>query len=182
MAIEYILKYTNREYDYKDSDDTFLVKGLQLNEVRVKVNEIAELINEGNLTGSGGSGTTGATGPTGSDGAAGSTGPTGPVEYTGTTGPTGPAGPTGPGGGPSGPTGPTGSVDIRSDVTAVNGVGANSILYSSTLGTTGYALSVRCYDGSGNNIDYQISSKSATGFNLSSVITGTIDYIAAINT
>ena len=89
MAIEYILKYTNRDYEYRDSDDTFLVKGLQLNEVREKVNEIAEIINEGDITGAG------VTGPAGEAGSTGAAGATGPAGATGAAGVTGAAGATG---------------------------------------------------------------------------------------
>ena len=56
----------------------------------------------------------------------------------------------------------------------------NAILYSSTLGATGYALTLRCYDVSGNNIDYSVSDKSPTGFDVSVVITGTVEYIAIL--
>jgi len=40
MSIEQKLRYTNRIYEYDDEHDTFDVKGLHLNDIRVKVNEV----------------------------------------------------------------------------------------------------------------------------------------------
>ena len=47
-----------------------------------------------------------------------------------------------------------------------------------TLGTTDYAIAIRCYDGDGNNIDYTVTSKAATGFTVTPASNGYVDYIA----
>jgi hypothetical protein len=150
MAIEYILKYTNREYEYNDEHDTFLVKGLQLNEVREKVNEVAGAINAG-ITG-----LIGYTGATGSVGPTGDTGPTGPVIYTGSTGAQGPTGPTGSSGGPQGPTGPTGPTG---PIGITGPTGADSTVTGPTgiQGPTGSTGSVGATGATGTEYTFQYS-------------------------
>lgn len=56
-------------------------------------------------------------------------------------------------------------------------VAGTSIVFS-TLGTTDYAIAIRCYDGDGNNIDYTVTNKAATGFKVTPASNGYIDYIA----
>jgi hypothetical protein len=58
--------------------------------------------------------------------------------------------------------------------------GSNSISFSSTLGSTAYGLWVRCYDASGNNVNYTITSKLATGFAITVGENATIEYKAEL--
>ena len=86
-TISELVVYRHRDYNYANVDDSFTVRGVHLNHMREKVNEIIRGVNAG---------------------IAGVTGPTGPGAVTGPTGPsvTGPSitGPTG-----ATVTGPTGA-------------------------------------------------------------------------
>jgi len=59
--------------------------------------------------------------------------------------------------------------------------GGTNITFSLPLPSTDYSLEIRCYDGSGNNIDYTITNKATTGFTLTPAANGTAEYVALIN-
>lgn len=67
--------------------------------------------------------------------------------------------------------------NIRSGSIAVFAAGTN-IVFSSTLGTTNYALTWFCYDTSGNPISCNIRNRVATGFRCLPARNGTLDYHA----
>jgi hypothetical protein len=80
-----------------------------------------------------------------------------------------------------GVSGITGYTDSRKGKESITAAGSpNTISYSSTLNTTDYMLLIRCYDGSGNNVDYQINSESEDGFTITVPIDCTIVYRAEI--
>jgi len=68
----------------------------------------------------------------------------------------------------------------------LNSIGANSQAVT-TGGTTitglefssasDYSILVRCYDASGNNIDFRITNRTASSFKVTPAINGTIDYL-----
>jgi hypothetical protein len=47
--IQEIKRYTNRLYEYIDEHDTFTARGLQINEIREKLNEVIDWINNAQL-------------------------------------------------------------------------------------------------------------------------------------
>jgi len=59
--------------------------------------------------------------------------------------------------------------------------GSTAINFSSALPSTNYSTNIRCFDGSGNNIDYALTNKLASGFTITPVIDCTIEYISIIN-
>lgn len=50
MAIEKILKYTNRTYNYQTDDDTFIARGLHLNEINDKLSMVIDEVNSGSIS------------------------------------------------------------------------------------------------------------------------------------
>jgi len=57
----------------------------------------------------------------------------------------------------------------------------NSVLYSgNSLDNTDYTLHVRCYDVLGNNVDYQINSKTKLGFTITVPINAYVEYIVEL--
>lgn len=56
-----------------------------------------------------------------------------------------------------------------------------TITFSTPLSDTNYALTVRCFDGSGNPVAVVITEKAATGFKATPAINSSLDYIAIIN-
>jgi len=67
-------------------------------------------------------------------------------------------------------------INIKSGSEAVTTSGT-TITFSSELPSTSYSVFIRCFDGSGNNIDYVLTEKATTGFKITSAINGTVDYI-----
>jgi len=72
------------------------------------------------------------------------------------------------------------TTNIRVGSEAVT-TGGTAITFNSTMASTNYATGIRCFDGSGNNIDFTLTNKTVNGFTITSAINGTIDYIAIIN-
>ena len=66
---------------------------------------------------------------------------------------------------------------VRSAGNVAVTTGANTITFSTTFGTTDYSLMVYDIDG----IGVEVTSQAATGFNLSSLGNGNINYIAIKN-
>ncbi len=56
-----------------------------------------------------------------------------------------------------------------------------TITFSTPLPSTDYALTVRCFDGSGNPVAVVITEKATTGFKATPAINASLDYIAIIN-
>ena len=52
------------------------------------------------------------------------------------------------------------------------------IAFNSALATTSYAIGIRCYDGSGDNVDFALTDKTVNGFTITPVVNSTIEYIA----
>ncbi len=55
-----------------------------------------------------------------------------------------------------------------------------AISFSSVLTGLGYGAMIRCFDGSGNNVDFGLTSKAIGGFTIASVINATTEYIAIL--
>jgi chitodextrinase len=64
----------------------------------------------------------------------------------------------------------------RSGSSSVTTTGT-TISFSTVLPSTDYSVFIRCFDGSGNNIDYMLTEKAVTGFKITSAIDGTAEYI-----
>lgn len=56
--------------------------------------------------------------------------------------------------------------------------GGTTITFSTPLPSTNYALTIRCFDGSGNPVAVVITEKATTGFKATSAINASLDYIA----
>ena len=82
----------------------------------------------------------------------------------------------------------TGSIKVRVDGTGSVGVtvvgseavttAGTTITFSSELPSGDYAVFIRCFDAGGNNIDFMLTEKAASGFKITPAINGTVEYIA----
>jgi len=70
--------------------------------------------------------------------------------------------------------------DIRFSSELVTTAGT-IIAFDSVMATVYYAVGIRCFDGSGNNIDFALTDKTVNGFTITPVVNGTIEYIAIID-
>jgi len=70
-----------------------------------------------------------------------------------------------------------GIMKIRAGSEAVTTAGT-TITFSSELPSGDYAVFIRCFDAGGNNIDFMLTEKAASGFKITPVIDGTVEYIA----
>ncbi|GAG58134.1 unnamed protein product, partial [marine sediment metagenome] len=68
---------------------------------------------------------------------------------------------------------------IRAGSEAVTTVGT-TIIFSSELSSDDYAVFIRCFDATGNNIDFSLTEKSASGFKITPAINSTVEYIAIL--
>jgi len=72
-------------------------------------------------------------------------------------------------------TGTSGSIKKATGVAVVST--GTAIVFTVPFASTNYAIaSIRCYDAGGNNIDYMITNKLATGFTITPAINGFLDY------
>ncbi len=55
-----------------------------------------------------------------------------------------------------------------------------AISFSSVLTGVGYAALLRCFDGSGNNVDVELTNRTIAGFTIKSAIDASLDYIAIL--
>lgn len=72
-----------------------------------------------------------------------------------------------------------GIMKIRAGSEAVTTAGT-TITFSSELPSGDYAVFIRCFDATGNNIDFMLTEKAATGFKITPAINGTVEYIAIL--
>ena len=67
----------------------------------------------------------------------------------------------------------------KSDTVAVTTAGT-AIAFGAAF-TLAYSLQIRCYDASGNNVDYKITAKTVNGFTITPSINSTMEYTATQN-
>jgi len=70
---------------------------------------------------------------------------------------------------------------IRVGVSVTIIAGETTVTFSSPLSDNTYALTLRCYTASGNNVDYQITTRTGNGFSITVPVTASVDYIAINN-
>ena len=73
--------------------------------------------------------------------------------------------------------GNTSSIKVAVEAVVTTGT---AITFDSALSTTSYAVGIRCYDGSGNNVDFALTNKTVNGFTITPAVNSTVEYIAIV--
>ena len=69
------------------------------------------------------------------------------------------------------------SHEIRADSGVSVTTSGTGVTFSSSFSDTNYAIHVRCFDGSGNNVDFTVTSKATSGFTITPATNCSADYI-----